>query len=75
MAKIKGYVQIVEEKCKGCELCIAACPTKSLHLADTINAQGFRFAVMINADCTGCTSCSLVCPEAIIKVYRKRIEG
>lgn len=74
MAKIKGYVQIVEEKCKGCELCINACPTDSLQLADKINTQGFRYAIMVNDSCTGCTSCSVVCPEAIIKVYRKRIE-
>ena len=71
MASIKGDVHIELEKCKGCELCIVACPQDVLALAAEINKQGYRYAVLIKDDCTGCVNCALVCPEAIITVYRE----
>ena len=70
MAKAKGDVVIDIEKCKGCELCITACPAKTLGLAEAINKKGYPYATKIQDNCTGCASCSLVCPEAIITVYR-----
>lgn len=69
-----GDIKIDVELCKGCELCIVACPEDVIALSDTINNKGYRFAVSVTEDCTGCTSCSTVCPEAIITVYRKKIK-
>lgn len=74
MAKVKGDVIIDIEKCKGCELCIVACPEQTLGLAGTINQKGYRYAVKINDNCTGCANCALVCPDAVITVYRKVIK-
>lgn len=74
MAKAVGEVVIDVEICKGCELCIEACPEKTLALAGTINQKGYRYAVTVNNNCTGCASCSLVCPDAAITVYRKIIK-
>ncbi len=71
MASIKGDVRIELEKCKGCELCIVACPQDVLALSPKINKQGYHYAVLIKDDCTGCVNCALVCPEAIITVYRE----
>jgi 2-oxoglutarate ferredoxin oxidoreductase subunit delta len=71
MASIKGDVHIELEKCKGCELCIVACPQDVLALSPQINKQGYHYAVLIKDDCTGCVNCALVCPEAIITVYRE----
>jgi 2-oxoglutarate ferredoxin oxidoreductase subunit delta len=71
MAKARGEIIIDVQKCKGCELCIEACPEETLGLAGEINQKGYHFAVKINANCTGCANCALVCPEAIITVYRK----
>ncbi len=74
MAKVKGDVVIDIEKCKGCELCIVACPEQTLGLASMINQKGYRYAVKINDNCTGCANCALVCPDAVITVYRKVIK-
>jgi len=71
MAKALGDVVIDIERCKGCELCIDACPEETLGLFEKINNKGYRFAMLINLTCTGCVNCALVCPEGIITVYRK----
>ncbi|MEW6508987.1 MAG: ferredoxin family protein [Bacteroidota bacterium] len=71
MAKVKGDIIVDIEKCKGCELCAAACPQESLELSRKLNSKGYHYIVRIEDNCTGCTNCALVCPEGIIKVYRK----
>ena len=71
MAKVRGDISIDIEKCKGCELCVVACPQEALALAKDINKQGYHYAVLIEDVCTGCTNCSLVCPDAVITVYRE----
>lgn len=69
---VKGTVVISTENCKGCELCIIACPQNSLQLSTKINPKGYRFAELKDETCTGCTNCALVCPDAIITVYRRK---
>jgi 2-oxoglutarate ferredoxin oxidoreductase subunit delta len=67
----KGNVTFDVETCKGCELCIGACPQGSIKLSPGINAQGYHYAVLIEDNCTGCTNCALVCPDAVITVFRQ----
>ena len=67
----KGKVKFDVDTCKGCELCIEACPQGSLQLSPKINAQGYHYAVLIQDNCTWCTNCALVCPDAVITVYRE----
>ncbi len=68
---IRGTVIIEQEICKGCELCIEACPQESLALSAQINKKGYRYAELINDSCTGCVNCALVCPDVAITVYRE----
>jgi 2-oxoglutarate ferredoxin oxidoreductase subunit delta len=68
----KGKVTFDIDNCKGCELCIEACPQESIGLSPKINAQGYHYAVLIKDNCTGCTNCALVCPDAVITVYREK---
>lgn len=72
MAKIKGAVTIDEPRCKGCDLCVVACPVDVLSLQPKeVNDRGYHFAYMAHPDkCIGCGSCALVCPDACIEVYR-----
>ena len=68
---IKGTVKIDGMICKGCELCIIACPQDGLQLSTQFNDKGYRFVELIQDNCTGCVNCALVCPEAAITVYRQ----
>ncbi len=71
MAKVKGDIIVDIEKCKGCELCAAACPQEALELSRKLNTKGYHYIVKIEDNCTGCVNCAMVCPDGIIKVYRK----
>ena len=71
MAK-KGEVVINIERCKGCEVCVVACPNQVLALAKEVNAKGYHYAITINANCVGCANCAVVCPDSVITVYREK---
>lgn len=59
----RGSLRIDADECKGCELCIEACPPKVIHLSEHLNPYGYRTATYAGAGCTGCGMCFLVCPE------------
>lgn len=59
----RGDVLIAPHLCKGCALCIAACPAKVLEQGDVLNRQGYYAAIYKGSGCTGCGICFYVCPE------------
>ena len=59
----QGSLRIDTDECKGCGLCIEACPPKVIHLSDHLNPYGYRTAAYAGAGCTGCGMCFLICPE------------
>ena len=59
----RGSVKLNSEECKGCGLCVGACPPKVLHLAARLNHYGYRPAEYAGAGCTGCGICFFVWPE------------
>lgn len=76
MAKIKGAVTIDQNRCKGCDLCVVACPADVLKLQPkNVNDRGYNYAFVANPDaCIGCAACAMVCPDACIEVYRVRLD-
>lgn len=68
MAKIT----VNEAVCKGCELCVGACPHKLIELDKTrINAKGYHPATMTDeSKCIGCAMCAMMCPDVAITVER-----
>ena len=62
-----------EERCKGCELCIDACPKGIIRLAKHTNSRGFHPATVEEQEkCTSCTFCARMCPDTVIEVYRDK---
>lgn len=59
------------ELCKGCGLCITACPKNLIALSSEINGKGHHPAELTDeAKCVGCASCAIMCPDCIITVER-----
>ena len=62
------------ERCKGCGLCLTACPKHILELAsDKLNKKGYHPARMIAGEeekCLGCAMCALMCPDVVITVEK-----
>ncbi|MHC4758774.1 MAG: 4Fe-4S dicluster domain-containing protein [Planctomycetota bacterium] len=65
-----GKIEINTERCKGCGLCVTACPKGCIFMSAGSNKMGYFPADSVNENCTGCAMCALICPDACIKVYR-----
>ncbi|MGA2283009.1 MAG: 4Fe-4S dicluster domain-containing protein [Candidatus Dormibacteria bacterium] len=59
----RGSVTIDAQECKGCGLCIEACPPRVLRLSAELNTHGYHPAEYGGSGCTGCGICYYVCPE------------
>jgi NAD-dependent dihydropyrimidine dehydrogenase PreA subunit len=68
----RGWVEIDQEECKGCALCVEACSPHVLELAAHLNRFGYHPAVYLGSGCNGCGLCFYACPEpGAIRVYRR----
>jgi len=65
----RGTVEIATERCKGCTLCVPACPPRVLSMSSERNAIGAPYPLLRDG-CTGCGACALVCPDYCFEVYR-----
>ncbi|MBR2080444.1 MAG: 4Fe-4S binding protein [Oscillospiraceae bacterium] len=65
-------VTFMEDLCKGCGLCVEACPKKILELArDQINKKGHNPARITDQEaCIGCAFCATMCPDCVITVEK-----
>ena len=72
MAKIHGAVVVNTERCKGCGLCIHACPKHLLALEKKhINKKGHTPVCMTDVtQCIGCAFCAIMCPDCVITVEK-----
>ncbi len=69
---MKGKLTFDENRCKGCNLCVEACPIHILALdTSRVNAIGYTPAMIIKPnDCIACQNCVVMCPDSIITIER-----
>ena len=67
-----GKLSIDVDRCKGCGLCVDACPKHVLELdKSTINKNGYHPVHLINeAECISCASCARMCPDLVFIVRK-----
>lgn len=73
MTIVAGFhpLSIAPDRCKGCELCVHACPKHCLELdATLVNVLGYHPVRLVDEGaCTSCAFCARVCPDAVFTVY------
>ena len=64
-------VTFKKDLCKGCGLCVEACPKKILELGGELNKKGHHFArVADETKCIACAFCATMCPDCVIKIEK-----
>ncbi len=65
-----SQIVINPDLCKGCELCVHACPQQILGMGKKINAKGYFYAeVEEQKRCIGCRLCCITCPDVAIEMH------
>ena len=70
-------IEIKEDWCKGCGICIQRCPVDALEESDKLNKRGIRPPrLKKNNECNYCRLCELICPDFAITVIseEKKLE-
>ena len=64
-------VTIDTDRCKGCGLCIEACPKKILVMSEELNAKGYHPAAVTDENaCIACAFCAMMCPDVVIRIEK-----
>jgi len=71
----RGQIRVDVNECKGCGLCMHACPPKVIALSERLNHYGYRTATYAGSGCTACGICFLVCPEPGAITVLRRVLG
>jgi 2-oxoglutarate ferredoxin oxidoreductase subunit delta len=62
-------IEIIEDWCKGCEICIKRCPVNALEMSDKINKRGVYPPILKEEnECNFCRLCELLCPDFAVTV-------
>jgi 2-oxoglutarate ferredoxin oxidoreductase subunit delta len=70
-----ALVLIEKDRCKGCELCVRACPQEILSMSREINTKGYFYAqVAEQPRCIGCRICAITCPDVAIRIFAHGVQ-
>ena len=68
---MSAILNIDADRCKGCELCISACPKQVLGRAEQVNRKGYYpVAALAPENCIACAGCARICPDSVIEVWK-----
>lgn len=71
MAKV-FKTTVDRNRCKGCTLCVNACPKQVLAMSKEINDKGYFYSHVVNQPaCIGCRFCGFMCPDVAITVEQE----
>ncbi len=71
----KFHVRVDSERCKGCELCVDACPRDLIIMSKRLNTKGYCVPDNHSDErCVGCCQCVDMCPEAAIEIDKEALE-
>jgi 2-oxoglutarate ferredoxin oxidoreductase subunit delta len=62
-------IEVRDDWCKGCNICIDRCPVDALEESDKLNRRGIRPPKLKEKnECNYCRYCELICPDLAITV-------
>ena len=65
-----AYEHVIDrDRCKGCGICVDACPKKVLEISEELNTKGYYPAFQARPeDCIFCAICCTMCPDVAIAI-------
>ena len=71
MGKFRGIIVVDRERCKGCNLCVVACPLHILALTEKqVNKKGYHYAEQVQKDLHPVAWCART--DALPYIKRKK---
>jgi len=68
-------IEVKDDWCKGCNLCIDRCPVNALEESDKLNKRGIRPPKLKEKnECNYCRYCELICPDLALTVIPDKEE-
>ena len=62
-------IEVKDDWCKGCNICIDRCPVDALEESDKLNKRGIRPPKLKEKnECNFCRYCELICPDLALTV-------
>ncbi len=70
MGTLMAKMNVIFDRCKGCELCTTACPKKIVAIQhEKRNKEGVFTAYCTDDEaCIGCAMCAMMCPDCAIVI-------
>jgi 2-oxoglutarate ferredoxin oxidoreductase subunit delta len=66
-------IEVKEDWCKGCNICIERCPVDALEESDKLNKKGIRPPKLKKVNkCNYCRYCELICPDLALTVIEDK---
>jgi 2-oxoglutarate ferredoxin oxidoreductase subunit delta len=73
---MKHEIHIIEERCKGCGICVSACQSGVLTRTEETDSTKPAIPQIVGLEhCMGCGVCEMLCPDFAIWVTTELCEG
>ncbi len=56
------------ELCKGCRVCVGACPKNAIIPLEDLNKKGYKVISIDEEKCIGCGFCYKMCPDYVFEI-------